>query len=147
MVIVEANTWASVFDQKNTAHAGFAPVRKYVLSTKRSLAWGGSTYLAELKKAESYLKLYSELAKAGFAVRFCDVKVDEQEIVVSALVDDKDFDDPHIIALQIVSKVPVIVTADKRSCRFIKLKRLYPKNHPRPKIYSAARNKGLLAHF
>ncbi len=145
MLIIDANTWSPVFDCKNATHKNFCSIKDYVLSKPKTLAWGGTKYIEELKKSGSYLKLYNELSKAGYAISFCNAKVDQLELNVTNLANDKKFDDPHILALQIASKAPVIVTADKRSHRFLKLKRLYPKNHPRPKLYTSSRNKALLA--
>lgn len=147
MVIVDTNTWGPVFDPKNSDHSKFAPVNDYIFSKKQTLAWGGSGFIAELKKAHRYLNLFSELAKTGTAVRFPDNEIDREQARIEGLVNDNDFDDPHIIALQIVSKVQVIVTNDKRSHHFIKMKALYPKRHPMPKIYSTRRNKKLLSRL
>jgi hypothetical protein len=144
MVIVDANTWAAVFDSSNKCHHEFRPVKEYVESTLKSLAWGGSRYAEELKKCPRYMAIHLELTKGSRAVRLSDHDIDKEEQRIIGKESDGDFDDPHIIAIQIVSKAPVICSADKRAFRFYKKKSLYPYGHKRPRIYSKKANRNLL---
>jgi len=144
-LIVDANAWAHVFDQKNSIHVEFSQIRNFILSRKVTLAWGGEKYRKELAKCEKYLRLHLEFTKSGIAIHVCDIDVDAIELEVSNFESDPDFDDPHMIALQIVSKSVVIVSVDKRAHKFFKSKSLYPPNHPKPKIYTSRRSRGAIA--
>jgi hypothetical protein len=78
-------------------------------------------------------------------VREVDEKrVDEKQAELEKLVNHKNFDDPHIIAIIIVSGCQIICSTDDRAYPFFKMKELYPKNFTRPKIYSGLNNKDLL---
>jgi hypothetical protein len=143
MVIVDANTWPAVFDPSNQRHGDFRPVKDYIENNFKSLAWGGSHYVNELRNCPKYLKMHLELEKGSRAIRFDDKAIDKDEVRIKQLEDSKDFDDPHIIAIQIISKAPIICSCDKRAFDFFKKPIFYPKLHPRPKIYSKKSNKDL----
>jgi len=144
MVIVDTNTWGPVFDCGSDQHPEFAAVRSYILATKASMAWGGSYYVEELRKASKYLGIHLELTKGGRAIRFKDDAVDAATHEAEAKCQHRDFDDAHLIGLQIVSKAAVIVSHDKRAYPFLKRKCLYPKHHTRPKIYCKRQHSKLL---
>lgn len=144
MVIVDTNSWASVFDSSSQRHADFRPVKEYIENNFKSLAWGGSHYVGELRKSPKYLKIHFELAKGSRAVRFDDKAIDKDEARIKKLDKSKDFDDPHIIAIQIISNAPIICSCDKRAFPYFKNPMFYPKGHLRPKIYSKKSNRDLL---
>jgi len=144
MVIVDASAWAVVFDANNKQHDEFSPVKKYIETNFKSLAWGGSHYAEELKKCPKYMGVHLELAKGSRAVCFDVGAIDKEEKRVAELEESKDFDDPHIIAIQIISNAPIICSTDKRAFPFFKKKALYPEGHQRPKIYSKKTNRDLL---
>lgn len=147
MIIVDANTWAMVFDVSNMRHRDFQPVKDYIESTPRSLAWGGSSYVAELRNCPRYQRIHLELMKGSRAVRFADDFIDKEETRIRSLEASIDFDDPHIIAIQVVSKAPIICSVDKRAYPYYKKKALYPRRHPMPKIYSKRANRRLLKNL
>lgn len=60
-------------------------------------------------------------------------------------ITDKDFDDPHLPAIVIVSKCKVICSCDTRSVKFVTLPQLYPKGIDVPKYYTSKRNIDLLS--
>jgi predicted nucleic acid-binding protein len=144
LIIIDANTWASVFSTLSSDHAQFQKVRDGIVLKKLTLAWGGSIYRSELQRCIKYLNLHNELTKGSRAKQFLDTDVDTRAVIVSAAESDPDFDDAHIIALQIVSKAPVICTKDARAHKFIKKAVLYPKKHKRPSIYSNSTHVKLL---
>lgn len=144
MVIVDTNSWGAVFDCCSPKHPEFASVRLYILATKASMAWGGSRYIEELRKAAKYLGIHSELTKGGRAIRFRDEDVDAASGEAKSKCQHRDFDDAHLIGLQVVSRAAIIVSHDKRAYPFLKRKNLYPKNHERPKIYCKKQHSKLL---
>lgn len=142
MLIIDTNSWHKVFDANDKEHLNFAPVKEYILSHANSLAWGGSKFVKET--AGKYRRLLVQLEKAKRAIRFDDSRIDAEEARISAALKHSDFNDPHIIAIQVVSKAEVIVSGDKESYPFLTRKDLYPKNHTRPKIYRGPGNEKLL---
>ena len=74
-----------------------------------------------------------------------DSEVDSWVITLSKKINHRDFDDPHIIAIVIVSRCMIICTKEVRALRFFKDKSLYPRGISRPKLYTSKRNKNLLS--
>lgn len=135
-IIVDTNVWPAVFVKKNKDHAKYSSVLEAIMDGKRLLCWGGSTYKRELLKCPQYLSFHAELARTRKGSEFCTATIDKYEKKVKSIEKDKDFDDPHLISIEVCCKTGLIVTADKRSHRFIKSKNLYPKYFRIPKIYS-----------
>lgn len=144
MILLDTCTFSCVFRKDSQNHYEFKPVLDYLNSKKGKIAYGGTKYKKELRNASRYLKFIVNLERAAKVVRCDDVEVDQMMKWVSEQETDPDFDDPHLIAITIVSKLSVICTSDKRAFRFIKKKALYPKRFTRPRIYSGAKNKDLL---
>jgi hypothetical protein len=145
-IIVDINTLASVFNQKSDNHIEFRPVREWILEGKGKIVFGGTKYMNELGKTK-YLKLFRNLKSANKAVHIPDEEVNKQELLISEQESDPDFDDPHIIAIAIVSKCLLVCSVDARSYPFIKNSKLYPPHISRPKIYSSSSNKDLLCDW
>jgi predicted nucleic acid-binding protein len=135
-IIVDTNAWSKVFSASDKDHQEFKPVLDAIRSRTSILQWGGSKYLAELRKCPRYLGIHKELLNQGLALRANCELVDESTAVVASLETDPDFDDAHLIGLQIVTKSQVVCTHDARCHRFLKKASLYPKKHRRPKIYA-----------
>lgn len=143
-IIVDANTWASVFSASVSDHDQFAPVLEAVAKSRATLAWGGTGYIEELKRAPKYHGVYIELDRQRKARRFDDHSIDIEAERVRLVEEDSDFNDCHIIGLQIVSRAEVICSKDKRAHPYFKKKGLYPKKHRIPSIYSNRKHKRLL---
>jgi hypothetical protein len=144
MVIIDANTWGNVFDPSNRRHGAFRPVKEYVENNLKSLAWGGTHYAKELKRCPRYWGIHIELEKGKRAIRFDTCAIDDEEVRVKSLDSSIDFDDPHIIAIQIISHAPIICSCDGRAFKYFKDAKFYPKAHDRPKIYSKKSHAELL---
>jgi len=144
-IIIDTNTWSSVFSSSSSDHRDFKNVLKGIISGRLTLAWGGSIYRKELQCCLKYLKLHNELTKGSRAKLFPVDAIDNMTSLIKSIEPDPDFDDAHIIALQVVSKASIICTKDIRAHKFIKRARLYPKRHERPRIYSSFAHSDLLA--
>lgn len=144
LIIIDACAWACVFSAACADHENFRPVLEAIETRRRIVAWGGTGYITELKRCRRYLGIHVELERQRKARRFADAHVDVVEVEVQAKEEDPDFDDAHIIALQIVSGAVVICSGDRRANRFFKKRELYPKRHRRPRIYSSRRNSELM---
>jgi len=143
-IIIDTNTWNSVFSSSSSDHRDFKSVQEGIISGRLTLAWGGSIYRSELQRCLKYLKLHNELTKGSRAKQFPDNAIDARTSLVKSIETDPDFDDAHIIALQVVSKASIICTKDIRAHKFIKKVCLYPKRHKRPSIYSSFAHSNLL---
>lgn len=143
-LIIDTNTFASVFNEGCQDHEEFSPVKTWIMEGKGKAIFGGSTYRKELKEALSYLKLFNTLKDIGKACEVPQEDVDEVEIQLKQLESHRDFDDAHIVAIAIVSKINLICSKDSRSHPFLKDRRFYPKGMKRPKIYTGKKNASLL---
>jgi hypothetical protein len=137
---------AAVFDVKNGRHFDFVPVRQFLADKRGFMVMGGTQYRNELAEAGRYLALIIELKKNGeLLVRTVpDETVDKVAAIVRRLCPDRDFDDPHLVALVRVSKCRLLCTLDKRAMPYLKKRKLYDKGRDRPSIYSNASNAELL---
>jgi len=140
-IIIDTNCLNEVFDTSNKHHNEFKPVFNWVYLGKGKIVYGGSKYLSEIGK---YLTLFLNLNKAGKAIYVDNNKVDVEEVVVSTIIQDPDFDDQHLVALLRVSGCKLICSRDKRAYPFFRHKRFFSSANTKPKIYSSSKNKGLL---
>ncbi|MFD2597959.1 hypothetical protein ACFSQ3_03260 [Sphingobacterium corticis] len=140
-LIVDANCLSAVFDIDAANHSDFAPVFEWIFNGKGKVVYGGTRYLGELNK---YLKIYSELRKAGKAIYVdCDI-VDAEETTISKKLKHGDFDDQHLVALLKLSGCKIICSLDRRAYPFFKNKLFFPRSSEKPKIYSSHINSDLL---
>lgn len=143
-IVIDPGCISLVFDTTTRRHAEFLPVRDWVTTGNGRMVIGGTTYKNQLARLGRFLRLFAELHKAGRILVVEDDDVDLAQRQLENRKKDRNFDDAHLIAIAIVAKVMLICTQDRKSCRFIKDKNLYPKGFPRPKIYSGRRNKSLI---
>lgn len=137
-MIVDANVIPCVFSSKNSKHDDFRPVLKWLLYSRAKIILGGKLYTKEIvEKQKSYVPLMLELRKFN-KIHFIDndlVNTKEEEI--NDKESDPDFDDPHIIALSILSRAKIICSDDSRSFKFIKKMKEYDSDCVMPKIYTS----------
>lgn len=143
-MVIDACTFAPVFDSACQDHAEFRPVLEWIVSGKGKVIYGGSRYKSELSKAHKYIRFFTQLERAGKLVRIDDAKVDAFEESLSKQFKDPHFNDSHIVAIVIVSRCLVVCTNDRRAIPFLKLSKLYPKDIRPPRIYGSSKNRVLL---
>jgi predicted nucleic acid-binding protein len=137
-IVIDMNVIGRVFDSNKNDSYKYQPVLNWILHQDGMLVVGGSTFFEELRKLTKYLKFYNILNKAGKVKRINDEDVDAKMEELITLCDHRDFDDPHIVALLIVSGCKVLCTEDKRSIPFVKNKAWYEKNQKVPSIYNSS---------
>ena len=143
-VLLDTNCFSHVFNRNDKQHAEFADFLKWLCYGPGYLVYGGTKYLSELKKTEKYLKVFTLLQLFNKAQLYDSSAIDlEQERIVE-LVNDPDFDDPHLPAIIIVSKCRVICSIDERSFPFIKRKDIYNGKAKCPKFYTGSKCSNLL---
>ena len=144
-IIIDVNVLPSVFSSETKNHSEYKPVYDWFIGPNGKIVFGGSKYKGELLAMRRYHSLLVRYAKMNKVAYLEDEVVDKIQEDVKSKTDDSDFDDPHIIAIVIVSKGGIVCSDDKRSYRFIKDTAFYPDGIQVPRIYSNASNKDLLS--
>lgn len=134
-IVVDICVLHRVFSEADDVDYG--PVKKWLVSGRGRMVFGGKKYSDELKAAKKYLAVVLELKKAGKIVMLDGDVVDREEQRVRAVEPDLDFDDPHIIAIVEASRCRIVCTADARSDRFLRDRKFYV-NAARPSIYRSS---------
>jgi predicted nucleic acid-binding protein len=143
-IIIDTNTLAHVFNKEDKKHNEFIDVFYWIIEGNGKVVYGGTKYIEELSRTK-FLKLFRYLNTNNKAIFINSEKVDSEQKKIQKLISDKDFDDPHLPAMVIVSKCRLICSYDKRSIKFVTNKELYPKKYHIPKYYTGKRNKNLLS--
>lgn len=143
-LVLDVNTFGAFFDQTNSAHGDFRPVLDWVVEGKGKLVYGGTKYKKEMAAVRKFLHFFAGLERAGKLVKVCDKEVDNYEADVTGKETDKDFDDPHLIAIIMASGCKIICTNDKRALPYLKKNVLYQGLVKKPKIYQSKKNSSLL---
>lgn len=141
-VVVDTCALHKVFRQDD---GPFLPVQEWLRHGKGKLVLGGSTYERELKAAAKYIHIIAELKRAGKVVVVDRGVVDATEKCIRQLEPNKDFDDPHLVAIVNVSRCRIVCTDDARADRFLRQARFY-KNCKRPAIYRRRSHAHLLCN-
>lgn len=135
-VVIDMNVVKTVFNDGETNHQYYRPVKDWILGGKGKMVVGGSTYYKELGKMHKFRKFYLALRKAGkVVIGGSEEQIDDLEEKLKKTLSHRDFDDPHIVALLIVSGCKVICSEDVRAYPFFQKKEWYPKGKGVPKIY------------
>jgi hypothetical protein len=143
-IVIDINTLASVFSTESEKHAEFSLVKKWVEEGRGFVVYGGSRYKAELAKTFRYLRLIRQMRDGGQAISIRDTAVDAFEEEVRKKTQGTPCDDQHIIGLLGAARCLLLCSGDSRSFKFVKNRRLYPKDMPRVRVYSSSRNSNLL---
>lgn len=144
-IIIDANCIVNVFDKHSSKHEEFKPVLEWIISGKGKMVYGGTKYHEELKSLSRYIRLIRRLKESNKAVEGDRTQIDEYQKIVESRNNDKDFDDPHLIAISVITKCLLICSEDKRSIKHIKDKKYYPDSFKNThSYYTSSRNKNLL---
>lgn len=144
-IIIDTCVIHCVFGEKSKNHANFEAVLTWLRDRDGKMIYGGNKYKKELKSSiGKYRKLFSQLLKSGKIIQLNDANVDSIQKDIENLETNKDFDDPHLIAIIIESGCKILCTNDKRAIKFLKKPHLYPRPGMRPSIYTSKRNKSLV---
>ena len=144
-IVIDTNTLSKVFKNTDKKHSDFKPVLEWIKEGNGKIIVGGTTFNNELfEEVQWFIKAYRLLKQYNKVVEIDKKKVDTREKWVKSQIQDKDFDDPHIIALIGISGCKLLCTGDTRAVRFVHDKKLYPKGKLPPSIYTKAKNKDLL---
>lgn len=135
-VVIDMNVFGSVFNPDDDKHIFFEPVKSWVINGKAKIVMGGTKYYEELEKLAKYRKLILALKRAGKVYDVPDTNsIDKKSDELAQAINHRDFDDPHIVALLIISGCPVICSNDERAFPFFQKREWYPKGQSIPKVY------------
>jgi hypothetical protein len=137
-LVIDANTFSSVFDPASQEHARFIPVLTWVTIGKGRIVYGGTKYKKELREMGRYLRIIGQLSRQGRVVVLPTLPIDKYAAQLKVRVPSKKFDDEHLVAIVAQSGCRVVCSDDKRAYPYLTRQALYPKDIKRPKIYSAA---------
>jgi len=105
-IVIDTCTFASVFNKDAIDHREFRPVLEWIVVGKGKVVYGGATYKKELRKARNYeIRFFAELRRNGKVVDVDKIKVDQTEKKIKAQNINPNFNDPHLLAIIIVSKL------------------------------------------
>jgi len=145
--VLDANSFHHMFDVNYSGHADFIPLLRWLYDKQgTSLVIGGTRYLEELKKLNKYFDKLVELERNRKISKIKDEIVDDEENRLKSIVNQKKFNDPHIVALFCVSGCLIFASHDKKADRFIKRRDLYPCGQRPPSIYRSAKHTKLLCN-
>ena len=143
-IILDTNCFSRVFCRKDKEHREFKPVLDWIIYGSGFLVYGGSKYKKELETSGRFKKFFRLLKDYKKAIHFPDLEIDCYQKSYEAKIIDKDFDDPHLPAIVIVSKCRLICTRDLRSQPFVTSSDNYPKKFHTPQYYTGLKDVNLL---
>lgn len=136
-VVIDANVISSIFKSGNNKHEKFIPLLKWIILGKAKIVLGGKLYTEEIvEKQNTLLPFIKELKNFNKIHFFSNEVVSNVESQIKEIEKDADFDDPHIIALLIVSRATVLCSDDSRMFKYVHKIREYDKLAHPPKIYT-----------
>jgi hypothetical protein len=138
--LIDSCVLSKVFNKDDAEHKPFKDISRWISEGSGAIVYGGSTYAKQLGTGR-YLELFSKLRVAGRAFPVDGNAVDKREKLLKKLIPDKDFDDPHLIAIIGLSKCCILCTTDVRFRPYFKRKDLYPQGVIIPKIYTEKQGK------
>jgi hypothetical protein len=144
MIILDANSFSSVFDSNCSDNSEFRFVLQWVIKQNHAcFVFGGTKYKAEMKKIERFFRLISELQKAGKFIEINCQIVDDYAKQLKEICTDKAFNDEHLVSILNTSGCKLLCTKDIEAMHYIKRRDFYS-DRKVPQIYSGSRNKDLL---
>lgn len=143
-IIIDTNCFANVFNRKSANHNEYIPVLNWIIKGKGIIIYGGTKYLAELRKTPKYLPIMRLLKDVNKVHVGNHANIDRLQAIIERNRVDADFDDPHLPAIIIDTKCRLICSEDKRSIPFVRDRALYPNGFATPSYYTSSRNGDLL---
>lgn len=143
-IVIDAPLLVSLFKTSDPNHEKYMPVLNWLVEGSGKLVFGGTTYLNELNAVSSILGVLKELEKVRKVVRISDQLVDAHRDEVKKIAPEKNFDDPHLVAIVRASNCRLICVNDPRSHKYLRAVHLYESSKQRPSLYTREKNKHLL---
>ena len=132
-IIIDNCVFGSVFFEKNREHSNFKPVKDWIMLREGKVVYGGTHYKRELPL--SYLRHLKTLSDKRKTIPLPDKEVDNYENNLKKYFPQKKFNDPHIVAMALISECRLLCTNDNDFLKFIRDKDIYISAKKRPKVY------------
>lgn len=134
-MLIDTNLIPVIFKASNANHDKYECVLDWLLFGKAKIVIGGTKYNKEIQKnIPSFVPFLAELSRCNKVHAFDDNTIDKLENKNVEIEPDPDFDDPHIVALLVISKARVLCSEDLRSFKFVTNKKFYPTGQTLPGI-------------
>lgn len=144
-IVIDTCTFASVFNKNAVGHREFRPVLEWIVVGKGKIVYGGATYKKELSKAREYeIRFFAELRRSGKVVEVDNIQVDRAEKRIKKQNTNPNFNDPHLLAIIVISKCLLICTKEKKLNKYFKSSPFCPRGKLFPRTYHSMKNKDLL---
>jgi hypothetical protein len=135
-IIIDTVCFSKVFDPTNAEHDRFQPVFSWVMDGDGSIIYGGTKYRSEIsERIKKFGRLLVDLERKRRLIKLDDSLVDAEVVRLKKLEPDEEFNDPHIVAMVVVSKCCVVCTDDTRSLPYLTNRKLYPRGTKPPNVY------------
>lgn len=139
-LIIDPGCLPIVFEPTNPKHKNFKPVLTWLKKKNTKMIYGGTLYRKELSKLPNYFNYLKEIQTAGKLIQLKDSEVDLVQKDLKIQEPSKKFDDPHLIAIAIVSNCKIICTCDDKATKYIRNKKFYSPQSLRPSIFTGKKN-------
>jgi len=144
-MLIDANLIPVVFSSRNSRHAEYKCLLEWFLYGKPKIVIGGYFFTKEIAiSLKSYLPLFTEFSKLNKVHKIDDAAIQQLTEEINSSENNPDFDDPHLLALLVLSKAKLYCSEDERSYRFVKDKKFYPDGCNPPKILTFAHHSSCL---
>lgn len=144
-VIVDTNTFTDVCSPNSQNANEFRPIVDWIMRIDcGKVIYGGTKYGRELQRHATFTKFLASLERSGKVICLDRAEVDAHESRIEALINDKNFDDPHLAAIVSSSGCKIICTNEKRALPFLRDRTIYPNGISPPKFYTGVRSAGIL---
>lgn len=143
-IVIDTNVIRAVFVKTDSKHPTFSSVHKWIFFGPGKIVTGGSTYWKEIKKIREIIPAILELKRKNRVISFDDAVVDAFEAEAKKIEKNKDFNDPHLVAIFRASRCLLFCSEDQAAGKYIQQKRFYPNDQDKPKIYKNKSHRKLL---
>jgi hypothetical protein len=133
-MLIDANLISVFFNKDNNRHEVYRPVLNWFITGRAKIIIGGGHYKNELSRQRKFLPIIQELRRFNKTHSFFDGDVENLTAIIQSQETSGDLDDPHIIALLVISQAKLFCSEDKRLDKFLVNKKFYPGNQEPPKI-------------
>lgn len=143
--MLDVNSFHCFFNPSCQGYSEFEPLHEWLYHENGTkIVYGGTTNIKEIDHLAKYKGYLLELKKISKFIQIDSKLVDKESERIRNIVNKKDFDDPHIVALLAVSGCIIFASHDQRSDKYVKRKDLYPKHTPKRVIYRRKQHAVLL---
>lgn len=141
-IVIDVNVLPNVFQSTNADHQEFKYIKDWIINGKGKLVYGGTDFINEIPV--KFRRIINQLKIANKVVLANGKDVDNYTKEVKKIIQHRDFDDPHLVALLKITGCKLIASNDIRAYPYFRHQVFFGVSRNRPKIYSGSGNRNLL---